>query len=258
VSAGERLLLAFSRKPDSTDYLHSDVERTSLDSALSLLKRVFPDFDGLVRGKRVLDFGCGKGFQSAALVKFYESSVLGVDTNPKTLAQAREISRAAGLSPTNPVFAAQVPEDMHGKFDIVISQDSFEHFPEPEEMLLQMISLINPSGRILITFGPPWLAPNGSHMHFFSKLPWVNVFFSEETVMQVRSRFRSDGAKRYEEVESGLNRMTLAKFERIVAACGLRMTLRKYECVKRLNWLASVPLLREFFVNQVTVALSKK
>lgn len=75
--------------------------------------------------------------------------------------------------------------------------------------------------------------------------------------MKVRSRFRSDGAKKYEEVESGLNKMTIAKFESIVASCGLRMTYRKYECVKGINWLSRVPLLREFFINQATVILSK-
>lgn len=39
---------------------------------------------------------------------------------------------------------------------------------------------------LLITFGCPWLSPYGSHMHFFTKMPWINVFFSETTVMRVR------------------------------------------------------------------------
>jgi hypothetical protein len=94
-------------------------------------------------------------------------------------------------------------------------------------------------------------------MHFFCKVPWINVLFPEEVVMKVRSHFRSDGAKRYVDVESGLNRMTIAKFESIVYSSNLKITYRKYECIKNVNWLAKVPTLREFFINRVTVILSK-
>ncbi|CAN5864331.1 hypothetical protein BH24ACI4_BH24ACI4_08100 [soil metagenome] len=59
-------------------------------------------------------------------------------------------------------------------------------------------------------------------MVHFTKLPWVNVLFSERTVMQVRARFRDDGATRYEEVVMGLNRMTIARFERLIRASGMK------------------------------------
>jgi SAM-dependent methyltransferase len=145
---------------------------------------------------------------------------------------------------------------MRGQFDVVISQDSFEHFPEPDAVLHEMSLLLNRSGVLLITFGPPWFAPYGSHMHFFCKVPWINLLFSEEVVMRARSRFKSDGASTYEEVESGLNKMTIRKFESIVSSCNLKVTYRKYECVKGLNWLSRIPLARELFINHVSVVLS--
>jgi hypothetical protein len=64
-----------------------------------------------------------------------------------------------------------------------------------------------PGGCVLITFFEPWLSPYGSHMSHFTRVPWINVLFSERTVMNVRSLFRSDGATRYEDVEGGLNRI---------------------------------------------------
>jgi SAM-dependent methyltransferase len=252
VRFGEWVLLRFSRSPQAGDFIHSDVVRTNVTGALGLLKRVFPDFDHFVRGKRVLDFGCGQGFQSVALGKLHDCDVVGIDTNEKTLALAREVAREAGLGGDNPCFVTTIPAEWRETFDVVISQDSFEHFPDPVAILNDMITLIRPDGRILITFGPPWYAPHGSHMHFFCKLPWINLIFSEETVMSVRSNFRKDGAKKYEDVESGLNCMSLGKFERIVSACGMRIALRNYECVKRLNFLSRVPLVRELFVNQIT------
>jgi hypothetical protein len=120
-----------------------------------------------------------------------------------------------------------------------------------------MKRLLAPGGVVMITFCPPWFAPYGSHMHFFTKVPWVNLLFSERTVMSVRSRFRADGAKRYEDVEMGLNRMTIRKFERIIAASGMTVAWRQYVCVKKLNALSRVPLVRELFINVASCVLVK-
>src|SRR6185295_9848751 len=96
----------------------------------------------------------------------------------------------------------------------------------------------------------------GSHMQFFTRVPWVNLLFSERTVMNVRGRFRNDGAKRYQDVEAGLNQMSVSKFERILREQGLVPVYRKYECVKGMNVLAHAPLLRELLINHVTALLS--
>jgi hypothetical protein len=74
--------------------------------------------------------------------------------------------------------------------------------------------------------------------------------------MKVRVRFREDGAMRYEEVESSLNKMTVAKFEHTVSGAGLQMVHRRYDCVKNLNFRGKLPLLRELFVNQISCVLS--
>ena len=75
--------------------------------------------------------------------------------------------------------------------------------------------------------------------------------------MAVRRRYRDDGARRYEEVESGLNKMTVGRFERIVASSRLEVDFKRYRCVKNVNFLGAVPLVREFFVNSVSVILIK-
>jgi hypothetical protein len=131
-----------------------------------------------------------------------------------------------------------------------------EHFPSPDDELRKMRPAVSRNGAILVTFGPPWFAPYGSHMQFFTNLHWVNLLFSEDTVMRVRARYRSDGATRYEEVEGGLNRMSLAKFERLVRSCHTRIVYRKYEAVKRMDWLTKVPVARELLTNHASFILS--
>ncbi|MFP5289039.1 MAG: class I SAM-dependent methyltransferase [Thermoanaerobaculia bacterium] len=252
----ERILLSLSRTPDADDYTQKE-GATTLDSALDLLTRVFPDFAALVSGKRLVDFGCGAGYQSIALALKYDGSVVGVEANPKMLATAIENARKYGVSSQKLSLVASTSPDMRNSFDVVISQNSFEHFANPEKVLEEMASLLTDSGIILITFGPPWFAPYGSHMHFFCKAPWVNVFFSERTVMKARSHFRKDGIMRYQDLAQGLNKMTLAKFESIISSCGLEVAYQKYEAIKRIDWLSRVPLLREAVTNHVTVILRR-
>jgi SAM-dependent methyltransferase len=251
----ESLLLAVSRSTADHDY-YSTGDEPTIDDALSLLEREYADFGALVANKRVVDFGCGGGYQSIALVKRYGCRVLAIDSNSATLANASARAQSLGVPTSKLAFATGASAAISQMFDVVISQNSFEHFPDPSAVLGQMQSLLAASGKLLITFGPPWLAPYGSHMRFFCRMPWINVVFSEPTVMTVRSRFRGDGARRYEDVESGLNKMTLAKFERIISSSPLRLDFRRDRCIKGFDILASIPIIREFCVNHVSVILS--
>jgi len=262
-----------SRAPE--DARPGEGEPSGLDNALDLLCRVFPGFEREIVGKRVLDFGCGSGLQACAMARRGASYVLGLDTNPKTLARARELASSEGLDgmvefaetlgdalrQAQDVLRQaqhdirQAQDERRGRFDLLISQNSMEHFSDPAAVLGQMKSALAPGGRLLITFGPPWLAPYGSHMQFFTPVPWVNLLFPESAVMKVRSRYIHDGAARYEEVEGGLNRMSVGKFERLIKQCGLEVANRRYECVKGIDLLARLPLAREMFVNHVSCVL---
>jgi SAM-dependent methyltransferase len=234
-----RILSLFCREND----LPSGV--ASGKNPLQVLQREFPDLGELVSGKHVLDFGCGYGDQAGSLAIVYGCKATGYDTNPRVL------------------YAAQVKHGMAefvdrlepGTYDVVISQNAMEHFPQPAHVLREMKDALAPGGMILITFGPPWYAPYGSHMHFFCKIPWLNLLFPESVVMAVRAHYRQDGAKRYEEVESGLNKMSLAKFEGLLEDLGLEVVRRQYTAVKGWNVLTRIPLLRELLTSRVTVLL---
>lgn len=251
----ERILLSLSRMPESGD--HPSGREVTVENSLNLLSRVYPDLSRIVAGKRVIDYGCGPGYQSIALVKKHGCTVVGIDSNQRTLERANANARKHDISADRLSFAADVSPAMANSFDVVISLNSFEHYGNPSAVLDAMRSLLVPSGIVLLTFGPPWLSPYGSHMHFFCKVPWLNIFFPEETVMKVRERYRPDGARSYEEVDSGLNRMTITKFEHIMSQCSLATVARNYECVGGIGPLGKLPLLRELFINRVNIVLAK-
>jgi len=234
-----------------------DVVEKEEPEPLRLLELEYENLAELLRGKRVADFGCGWGRQSVALVKQYGCRVTGIDTNPRAMEISRALAAENGLTSSQIDFAEGCGPEHQGAFDVVISQNSMEHFGDPAMIVGLMAGLLKPDGRLLITFGPPWFAPFGSHMRYFCKMPWVNLLFSEETVMRVRRRYRDDGATKYGEIESGLNQMSLGKFERIIRASGLRIEHSHNTPVSGAGLLARLPVLRELFTNHVSVTLRR-
>jgi SAM-dependent methyltransferase len=247
----ERLLLSLSHTPPPRD---KAVASRNVEHALDEALVAFPDLIERIRGRRVLDFGSGFGLQSVALGMAGAAEVLGVEISQDGLAHGRALAREHGVE-DRVRFTEAIGNDEHGRFDAVLSLNSMEHFSDPDHILDLMRSALHPQGEMLISFAPPWYAPYGGHMAYFTKVPWVHLLFSERTVMSVRSRFRNDGATRYEEIDGGLNRMSLAKFERLVRAKQLRPRMRHYEAVKGLPAVGRVPVLRELLVNRVTCAL---
>lgn len=247
----ERILVRLSRDPTGPDRIPSDPWTGA--GALDFLRREYPDFDARIAGRAVLDFGSGRGEQSIALVRAGAARVTGVELQPDLLKQAQERAAAEGVAGVVD-FRDRVGEEQAGAYDVAISQNAMEHFADPLACLGDMARALRPGGVVLLCFGCPWYSPYGSHMHFFTGVPWLNLLFAERTVMAVRARYRDDGARRYE--EAGLNRMSLAKLDRVLRASGLVVRERRERCVKGLP-LARVPLLRELLVNQVTLVLQR-
>lgn len=201
----------------------------------------------LLRNRDVLDFGCGFGDQAAAIAKEFDARVTGLDRHPGLLAAAT--GRYGNI--------ARFTDRLNGnKFDVIISQDVMEHVDDPSAAMATMATALRPGGRILMVFGPPWWAPYGAHMRFFCPIPWLQLWFSEKTVMAVRARYRHDGAKHYQEVESGLNKLSLAKFERTLRNSGLTVIECRYVGVRKIQFLTKVPLLRELTTVVVAAVLT--
>jgi SAM-dependent methyltransferase len=224
--------------------------------ALSLLLRVYPELLERIRGRRVLDFGCGPGTQAVALAVAGAARVVGVDLNPRGLEEARRTAEEHGVS-GRVQFVQALGSEYCGGFELVVSQNSMEHFRDPEAILRTMANALAPKGEMLVTFGPPWFAPYGAHMYYFTRLPWVHLIFHERTIMAVRGRYRQDGAIRYEDVEGGLNQMSVRKFKRLINVCGLQVVRVSTEPVKGQRLLSKIPFLGEMFTNHVTAVLRR-
>jgi len=162
-----------------------------------------------LRGKVVIDFGCGEGDDAIALAKGYALRVIGLDIRESVLERARQKARQEGVDKVCHFYTST-----DERADAIVSIDSFEHFSDPASVLMKMSELLKPGGAVFASFGPIWYHPLGGHL--FSVFPWAHLIFSEKALIRWRSDLRSDGATRFGEVEGGLNQMTIARFERLV------------------------------------------
>jgi len=130
--------------------------------------------------------------------------------------------------------------------------NAFEHFGDPTAALAEMRRLVRTSGRILIAFGPPWLHPLGGHL--FSVFPWSHLIFTESALCRWRRDFKDDGAQRFHEVDGGLNKMTVRRFERLVERTGFQIDALEAIPIRPLRWAAN-RVTREFTTSFVRCAL---
>lgn len=204
-----------------------------------------PEFWDQIRGKIVIDFGCGHGTEAIDMARHAAARVIGVEALESSLRVGLENLALSGV--TNCDFVKQTDE----LADVILSLDSFEHFDHPGRILNEMARLLKPDGRVIASFGYPWYHPLGGHMPLF---PWAHLVFSERALMTWRSKFKTDGATRFEEVDGGLNQMSIGKFERIISESPLKIDSMRTIPIRRVRRL-HCRLTREFLTSVVQAVL---
>ena len=67
-------------------------------------------------------------------------------------------------------------------FDIVSSFDSFEHMPDPEAALDQIVRVTRQGGLIFLDFGPLYASAWGLHAYRSLRMPFPQFLFSPEFI----------------------------------------------------------------------------
>jgi SAM-dependent methyltransferase len=98
----------------------------------------------------VLDVACGGGIVVCAFAP-YVRQVTGIDVTPAMLERARHLAAEKGL--TNVAWRRGDVSSLpfaDASFTIVVTRFSVHHFPEPVEVLREMVRVCAPGGRIVV------------------------------------------------------------------------------------------------------------
>jgi 2-polyprenyl-3-methyl-5-hydroxy-6-metoxy-1,4-benzoquinol methylase len=256
---GELILSRLSRDPNAKDILNDRYEEKhkSLQPAIDQFNALFPNIREDISGNKVLDIGCSEGLETIAIASIGASEVVGIDIRIDEEGFVELTSKLApSLNVSVRTMDGENTEFSDESFDRIVSLGSFEHFKDPKAILVEANRLLNTGGKVYITSGV-WNHPYGAHMNYFTKAPWIQFIFSEETIMNVRRQYRSDGANKFHEVEGGLNDVGIYKFKRFAQETGFSIEYLYLNPVYGLSILTKIPYINEFFSNLIVAVLRK-
>jgi 2-polyprenyl-6-hydroxyphenyl methylase / 3-demethylubiquinone-9 3-methyltransferase len=100
-----------------------------------------------LKGKRVLDVGCGGGILAESMAR-RGADVLGIDLADKSLKVAELHKIETGVNNVNYRFvsAEQLAAEERGTFDVVTCLEMLEHVPDPAQTIQACADLCKPGG----------------------------------------------------------------------------------------------------------------
>jgi len=105
-----------------------------------------------VKGKRVLDVGCGGGILADAMAR-KGADVLGIDLATKALKVAQLHALEANTQGVayREVSAEELAEEQPASFDVVTCMEMLEHVPDPSSVVRACATLVKPGGWVFFS-----------------------------------------------------------------------------------------------------------
>ena len=150
------------------------------------LRQIAAEFSIDLRVSRVLDVGCGAGYQSFALAGIAGETV-GIDINVdlQDLPARRERMRLALLEDVDDARVRLETGDVTDlrfddcSFDLVVSNVVLEHVRDLPRAFAEIRRVLRPGG-LSVNGVQPWFGPDGGHSLCTLDFPWGHVRLSEE------------------------------------------------------------------------------
>jgi len=255
-----RLTKEFSAKPGTEAY-DMDYAQHQFDWKVR---------NGLMRevtGLDVLEIGAGHGGISCYMAAVGAKSVVGLDLNVKHLEIARRFAKIVaeryGPNYQLPVTFVEMSADRmtfpDGSFDLVLADNAFEHFTEPEAVMKEAFRVLRPGGGVLVPVFSSILSKYGLHLKLGLKLPWAHVLFSEKTIIRAMRRLAevdphllelypglNDSPQRVRDLRryKDLNDITYREFKAMVARTGFKLESFSIYSTRLGKLLIRVPFVR--------------
>jgi 2-polyprenyl-3-methyl-5-hydroxy-6-metoxy-1,4-benzoquinol methylase len=122
------------------------------DTPWHRLVRSYLPLDTL-RGKSILEIGCGRGDFSCWLAQQLGGSarLIAADFSVAAVSMGREYSRSQGLSLDWQVMDIQNIGYADSSFDVIFSCETIEHVPDPTRAIHELARTLKPGGTLFLT-----------------------------------------------------------------------------------------------------------
>ncbi|MBR4767705.1 MAG: class I SAM-dependent methyltransferase [Lachnospiraceae bacterium] len=114
-----------------------------------ILLSMLPD----LKGKAILDIGCGMGQHAKQYVDMGAGSVLGIDISEKMLSYAKEHNSAEQI--TYRLLPMEEIETIDGKFDLITSSLAFDYVEDFEGLMKKIHALMKPDAEFVFSMSHP-------------------------------------------------------------------------------------------------------
>lgn len=230
--------------------------------------------NGEVKGKEVLDLGCGLGTRAIAIADAGAATIVGVDNDVEKIHRARRLAERLDLRSV--AFSVQNGMELGfdaGRFDVVLMLDVIEHLRCPGEVLNECARVLRRGGRLLINF-PPYRSPWGGHLFTHVPIPWAQLLFPDREVLDVwrevharavargKVRCSAKRARAIIDAEStaelwDCNGMTIGRFLDLIDEVSPDLEEIRFKTLGNLGGLVKEsPRLREHLVTRVAAVLA--
>jgi 2-polyprenyl-6-hydroxyphenyl methylase/3-demethylubiquinone-9 3-methyltransferase len=105
-----------------------------------------------LKGKKVLDIGCGGGILADSMAR-KGAEVLGIDLATKALrvAQLHALEAQTEGVTYREVSAEKLADEQPASFDVVTCMEMLEHVPDPASVVRACATLVKPGGRVFFS-----------------------------------------------------------------------------------------------------------
>ena len=236
---------------------YSEAEYSGAKDSLALYARHID-----LKDKVVLDAGCGLGGKTVYYAEQGCRSIVGIDMDDNHIRYAEAF--AAKKATANAEFKRGMLNELpfeSDTFDIIILNDVVEHIDREilAKALTECKRVVKAGGRICMEF-PPWQSHDAAHLDDYIHIPWMQVLFSSETLINVTKRMnpkprhgKLSVIKHFEQ----LNRITTKEFKRIIRDLDFKVINLRHRMIKGIMCLRYVPFLNKYLTVRVIAVLSK-
>ena len=156
-------------------------------------------------GMDILDVACGTGVMFPYYLKRGVASVTGIDISPE---MAKIAAGKFADQPNVQVVCGDVEETgFDRKFDVIVVYNAFPHFPNPQQLIRTLASLLKDGGRLTIAHGASRESIDNHHKGSASKVSnglmsadslkaLFDPYFDVEVVVSNRQMYQVSGVKR--------------------------------------------------------------